>query len=109
MDSKIWIKKVSPARYSLRTLCYDPHLSISSYFYLYCHDIPPIIVRVTICTVLHGTGVLVCPAHDALKAIDGLLDYVITSRNARLRRAYLLWRILRQAVEHQLHMHGVPN
>ena len=70
MDSKIWIKKVSPARYNLRTLCYDPHLRFPACFYLYCHDIPPIVVRVTICTVLHGTG---CPsvplAHDSLKAI----------------------------------------
>ena len=70
MDSKIWIKKVSPARYSLRTLCYDPHLRFPAYFYLYCHDIPPIVICVTICTVLRETGVLVCPAHDALKAID---------------------------------------
>ena len=71
MDSKIWMKKVSSGRYNLCTLCYDPHLRFLSYFYLYCHDIPPIVVCVTICTVLHGMGqvVVVCPAtRGALKA-----------------------------------------
>ena len=29
----------------------------------------PLLIMTT-CTVLHGTGVLVCPAHDALKIID---------------------------------------
>ena len=31
--------------------------------------------------------------------------YIYTSRSAHLRQAYLVWHILRQAVEHQLHMH----
>ena len=70
MDSKIWIKKVSPARYTyVRTLCYDPHLRFPSCFYLYCHDIPSIVICVTIVQCYMGQVVLVCPAHNALKAI----------------------------------------
>ena len=98
---KVWTarfvikKKLSPARYNLRTLCYDPHLRFPSNFYLCCRDIPPIVICATICTVLHRTGcpsvvsspahfrpplnmvagsglgtrlVIVCPTHDALKA-----------------------------------------
>ena len=48
--------------------------------------------------------------HFACAAKKCKLQFIkITSRNAHFRRAYLLWRILCQAVKHQLHMHGVSN
>ena len=60
------------AQYSLRTLCYDPHLRFPAYFYLYCHDIPPIVVCVTICTVLHGTG---CPSVPRTRCTQSPLSH----------------------------------
>ena len=61
MDSKIRMKKchLPDITYVPVTLCYDPHLRFPAYFYFYCHDIPPLVICVTICTVLHGTG---CPS-----------------------------------------------
>ena len=60
-------------------------------------------------------GVIYCTHPQALRSlvpreVNAVRHWrrVVTSTYYYLR-AYLLCRILHQAVEHQLHMHGVPN
>ena len=77
---KLWTARFGWIKWHLPSIAFDMTLISNSHpilIHLYCHDIPPTVDYDHLYSAAWDSFVLVCPAHDALKIIDWLIDWLI--------------------------------